>query len=141
MNIMIIDQSVLIRNQLKEMLCDLPGISIICETAGAAEALLFPFLSIVDLVILDITACEGKGEHIIAQLKNANSTLRVIVLSDHSDEIYRRLACSLGADVLLDKANEFTLLPEAIFSSPRVLISGSEWKGSHRKDSSSTTLI
>ena len=116
MNIMIIDQSVLIRKQLDEMLGELPGIRIICDSSGPTEALLFPFLRIVDIVILDIATCGGECERFIAQLKHVNSALRVIGLCDQSGKTYQQFARTLGADLLFDKANEFNLLPEAILS-------------------------
>ena len=116
LNIMIIDQSFIIRKQLREMLCDYSDFCVIFDTDNIADSLAYHLLKIVDVALVDVRTCEGALEHVITTLKEMHHAIHVIILTDQSDLVYNTFALSLGADLLIDKANEFTRLPAAIMS-------------------------
>ncbi|MFZ4621124.1 MAG: response regulator transcription factor [Bacteroidota bacterium] len=115
LNIMIIDQSSLVRKHLREMLSDFSDLCVVRDTGSISEVLNYPLLWTVDVAVLDISTCCGAVEDIITSLKQMHRSIQVIVLTDQSDVVYNRFAVSLGADDVIDKANEFTRLPAAVF--------------------------
>ncbi len=113
-NLLIVDDSDLIRASLRALLGSVAGIAAIREATTLAEALDSVRLDPPNLVILDLNLPDGLGMDIIAQLKQISPTVWLAVLTIHADPIYRQRCLALGADWFFDKATETDALLEAV---------------------------
>ncbi|MBV5297563.1 MAG: response regulator transcription factor [Rhodoferax sp.] len=113
--LLIVDDSDLIRASLRALLGSVAGIAAIREATTLAEALDSVRRDPPTLVILDMNLPDGLGIDIIQQLKQRCShALWLAVLTIHADPLYRQRCLALGADWFFDKATETDLLLEVV---------------------------
>jgi len=62
-------------------------------------------------VILDLQLKGSSGIDVLRSLRNADSTVTVIVLTNYATAAYRKRCLDSGAQFFLDKTNEFESLP------------------------------
>jgi DNA-binding NarL/FixJ family response regulator len=113
-NVVIVDDSEIIRKQLRELLGDYPDIHVVADTDDIAEALVFAHTKNPDFFILDIRMPKGNGFALLKYLKNQNRAWKVIVLTNFADDCYRSKAEALGADYFFDKSTEFEKIIEVL---------------------------
>lgn len=116
MNIIIVDDSLLIRDQLKELLNEYAEIAVIADTDDISEAISISTKIIIDYFIIDIGMFKGNGFVFLKYIKKYNPAAKVILLTNDSSSSYHAFAMKLGADFFFDKANEFSKLPEVILT-------------------------
>lgn len=107
MKILVVDDSMEIRDRFFSMLSGHPGIEALFEAEnvlGAARAVkqLDP-----DIVILDIRLPFGSGMDILRFIRNLKSSCKVIVLTNYPYPQYREKCMALGADYFFEKSTEF----------------------------------
>ena len=112
--LLIVDDSELIRTSLRGLLGSVTGIAIIREATTLAMALDSVRRDPPTLVILDLNLPDGLGIDIIQQLKQRSPTLWLAVLTIHADPLYRQRCLTLGADWFFDKATETDPLLEVV---------------------------
>ncbi|HOE42224.1 MAG TPA: response regulator transcription factor [Rhodoferax sp.] len=112
--LLIVDDSDLIRTSLRALLGSVAGIAVIREATTLAEALDSARCDPPTLVILDLNLPDGLGVDIIQQLKQCSPTLWLAVLTIHADPSYRQRCLALGADWFFDKATETDPLLEVV---------------------------
>jgi len=113
-NLLMVDDSDLIRASLRALLGSVDGIAAIRGATTLTEALDSVRRDPPNLVILDLNLPDGLGIDIIAQLKQISPTLWLAVLTLQADPIYRQRCLALGADWFFDKATETDALLEAV---------------------------
>jgi two-component system chemotaxis response regulator CheY len=64
-----------------------------------------------DLVLLDINMPGKNGIVLLKTIKESSNSCKVIMLSNHSGEFYQAQCKKMGAHLILDKTNEFDLVP------------------------------
>ena len=101
--VVLADDHVLVRDGIKALLEDQDGIQVVDEASNGKEALEVVGRSNPDLLIVDIRMPELNGIEVVAALKNAKSTVRILVLSMHDSEEYVVKAIQAGADGYLLK--------------------------------------
>lgn len=106
MRIFIADDSALLRRQLIELLCDLNGIEVVGQAAGAGEALTAIRTLRPDVVMLDIQMSDGISIDLLKRIKKENLVQVVIMLTNLISLPYREKYGQAGADYFFDKANE-----------------------------------
>lgn len=104
--LLIVDDSMLIRNSLRRLLGRVQGISTIQEAATLAQALRMVLLDPPHLVILDLYLPDGMGTQIIAPLKQMSPSLLVAVMTIFSEESYRQQSMAFGSDWFFDKSTQ-----------------------------------
>ena len=67
-----------------------------------------------DLVLLDINLPGKSGIEILKKIRSQDKECKVIMLTNHADEYYRQQCSEFGADLFLDKSNDFARVPEII---------------------------
>ena len=112
--ILLVDDSGIIRDRLREMLGCIPFPTIICEAQDAIEAMKFLKVTKQDIVILDIKMPGENGIELLKKLKRINKSISVIILTNYSAQQYKKKCNELGADYFLSKSNDFEQIPGII---------------------------
>ena len=107
MKVLVVDDSEIVRERLKEMLSEVvegEGISQAKDTPEAIEMLckLNP-----EVVILDIEMPGRSGIDLLREIKKSKQTPLAIVLTNQSSPQFRKMCIKAGADFFFDKSNEF----------------------------------
>jgi DNA-binding NarL/FixJ family response regulator len=111
MQVLIVDDSALVRRRLAEMLGHVAHVTVAGEAGSVAEALEKARLLHPDVVVLDLHLPDGDGVAVLESVKRAVPAPVVIMLSNYSDDFYRTWCEAAGADFFLDKAKQFDELP------------------------------
>ncbi len=114
MRILIVDDSSVIRDRLKILLSDIPGVVVVGTASSGPEAVdQFEHLR-PDVILLDIRMPGGSGIDALSEIKQRDPSTVVVILTNYPDDQYRRLCEAAGADFFLDKSTEFERMPEVI---------------------------
>ncbi len=106
MKVLIVDDSAVIRDRLRESLRNAPGAVVVGEARDAAEAW-HVFLEVEpDIVILDISIPGGNGIDVLRKIKGVSPGTVVIMYTNYTNEQYRRACAQAGADFYCDKLTD-----------------------------------
>ncbi len=114
MNLFIVEDSLLIQNRLVRFIEELPDVSIVgisAEIAGAYDKIVSTHA---DAMILDIQLSDGNSLGLLKKIKSSIPEVRVVVLTNHSNEANRMQALRAGADSFLDKSTDFEQIPNIL---------------------------
>lgn len=113
-NVLIVDDSEIVRDRLTSMLTEVSSINII----GYADNPLAATESIIrtkpDVVILDIFLTGGSGIHVLKNIRGKKITSKVIMLTNYAQDEYRKKCFEEGADFFFDKSIEFDRVIDVI---------------------------
>ena len=93
--------------------------ALIYATSSGEAALDFVRSQSIDVIVLDLHLPGREGLDLLAALKGAEGSPRVLVLTADATEQHRRACLSLGAEAFLDKATEFERVAALIMSDVR----------------------
>lgn len=114
MRAFVVDDSIVLRERVLEMLRDIPRI----EVLGCAEDGLQAITSIrrlkPDLVILDIQMPRGTGLDVLRNIHSTANAPLFIVFTNFPYPQYRKRALECGARFFFDKSSEFDRLRELL---------------------------
>jgi DNA-binding NarL/FixJ family response regulator len=105
--VVLVDDSSMVRERLVGLISELPGVTIVGQAAGAAEAIAEIRRLRPDVVVLDISIPGGNGLQVLATIKAETPAPTVIMLTNFAHEQYRRRCFELKADYFFDKSREF----------------------------------
>ena len=108
LSVLIIDDSEIIQDRLKEILCKIEGVDCIGMVRSSAEGLAMTSSHKPGLVVLDIKLSDRIGIDIVEKVKHLSPDSIVIVLTNYPFAAYRIRCMSVGADYFLDKSLEFS---------------------------------
>ena len=114
MKVLIVDDSSLIRERLRDLLTELPGIEIIGEAQDKPEAIDSVQKLNPDVVILDICMPNGNGIDVLQDIKKNGPSRQVIVLTNYTNPYYQQKCTTAGADFFFDKATDFEKITEVL---------------------------
>jgi DNA-binding NarL/FixJ family response regulator len=112
MNVVLVDDSLLVRERVANIISEIPSTKIIGEAGNSTEAMEVVRKTKPDVVILDIKMPGESGLQVLRKLKNEFGELRIIMLTNYSDSQYKAECLMHGADYFLCKSDEFNKLPE-----------------------------
>jgi DNA-binding NarL/FixJ family response regulator len=126
MKILLVEDSLLIRNTLIEILDNSSDLTVngIASTQNTAIALLNE--QQFDMLLVDIELAQGNGFEVIKHTQSAEYPFKApvcVMLTNHANTQYRRLAGDLGVKHFFDKSMDFDLAIETI-ESEAALFSG-----------------
>lgn len=103
MNVFIVEDSAIILNHLQSTLSDIPGVAVIghaVDEAGAIERInaLRP-----DVVTLDLRLQSGSGLGVLENIKKHHPGIKVMVLTNCTEQAYVNRCKRAGADYFFDK--------------------------------------
>ena len=108
LTILIMDDSEIIQERLKEILCKIDGVECVGKVTNSGEGLDIVSSCKPGLVVLDIRLADRVGMDIIKKIKHFSPHTIVVVLTNYTFSAYRIHCMSLGADYFLDKSLEFS---------------------------------
>ena len=112
--IILVEDSTLVRERLREMLEEFPRIKLLGEYDNAAAAITALRQQAVDIVLLDIKLKGSSGLDVLRHVKGTHPATKVIVFTNHSDDEFRELFIRLGADYFFSKTHETQRLRETL---------------------------
>jgi DNA-binding NarL/FixJ family response regulator len=116
MKIVIVDDSVEIRERLSTRLRDIPGVEIAGQATTVAEAISAVHRLKPDVMILDLRLPDGNGLDVLRLMQREQVQTRVIVLTNFGYPQYEQRARAAGAYAFLNKAKEFGRVADLVRS-------------------------
>jgi DNA-binding NarL/FixJ family response regulator len=110
-NIFVVEDAPEIRKRLVAMVRMIAGVNVIGEAESVNDAIHGVLGGPVDTLLLDLQLRDGTGLDVLTRVKQARPDLRVIVLTNFATQQYRQASISAGAEICLDKSQEFGLVP------------------------------
>ncbi len=107
MNVVIVDDSPIVRARLITMLDELQHIQIVGQAKSGEEALEIISRLTPDAVILDIRMPGLNGVEVLERLKESHPQMRIIMITNFPYQPYRERCMAAGADYFFDKSTEF----------------------------------
>ncbi len=118
MNVVLVDDSLLVRKRVANIISKIPGVKVIGEAGNSLEAIEVVRKTKPDVVILDIKMPGEIGLKVLRKLKDEFEDLKIIMLTNYPDSQYKAECLMHGAEYFLSKSDEFDKLPE-VFSKLR----------------------
>lgn len=101
--VVLADDHTLVRSGIRRILEAQPGFEVVGEASNGAEALALVRGAAPDVIVLDLNMPGTSGLDVLAALKAARPSLRVVVLTMHAGREYVARAMKGGADAYLLK--------------------------------------
>jgi DNA-binding NarL/FixJ family response regulator len=117
LKVVTVDDSPLIAQRLKVMLSDLSEVELLGNAATIQAALEFIEEKKPHVVFLDINLAHDKprtGIDLLNALRKTYPVMKIIMLTNLSDNRYREMCRSFGADYFFDKSQDFEKIPETL---------------------------
>jgi DNA-binding NarL/FixJ family response regulator len=112
--LLIADDHPIVRQGLRRIAGDHPGISVVAEAASADEALTRVGDTAVDVMLLDVSMPGPSFIDVLQEIRRQHSSIRVLVLSVHPEDQWAVRALRAGAAGYLTKDHSPEQLIEAI---------------------------
>jgi DNA-binding NarL/FixJ family response regulator len=112
--VFVIEDAMQVRKRLLALLRTVAGVDVVGEADRVADAIAGVLASNADAVLLDLQLTDGSGLDVLAAIKAKRPGLRVIVLSNFTSAQYRQASLKAGADIFLDKSQEFGQVPDIL---------------------------
>jgi len=135
--ILIADDHPIMRRGIRQILSDLPGVSIIEEAGGANELFHKIDNTVFDVIILDISMPGRSGLDILVDLKAKYPSIPVLILSVHTEEQYALRTLKSGASGYLTKDSAMEELPRAV----KKILNGGKYITSSLADKMADNLL
>jgi two-component system invasion response regulator UvrY len=112
--ILIIDDHAVVRDGVKRIFEEQPGVTAFGEASTGPEAVNLAQQQSWDVAVLDLSLGGASGLEVLKELKQVRPKLPVLILSMHSEEQYARRAFRAGAAGYITKDSPRAELVEAI---------------------------
>lgn len=112
--VIIADDSPIVRARLVSMVYELDNVDIVGLAEDAGQTLSLAARCQPDVLVLDIQMPGGGGLEVLRQLREFNVKRTVIVLSNHTNDQYRKRCLELGAAFFFSKTTEFDQVIEVL---------------------------
>ncbi len=113
-SVLIVDDHVLVRKGLRELIELEPDLSVVGEAGEVSEALDLVESTRPGLMVVDLSLKEGHGLELIKQVKARHPGILVLVLTMHDERLYAERALATGASGFLNKQEPVERVIQAI---------------------------
>lgn len=107
MDVFIVEDSKIVSDELKAMFSEIPGVEVIGHAVDEQGAIERIGAARPDVVILDIALNPGSGINVLRVIKKRHPGIKVVVLTNYTDECYASRCTDAGADYFFDKSLQF----------------------------------
>ena len=105
--VLLVDDSRLVRERLASLVTELPGVELVGQAGGVAEAIRKIHKLRPQIVVLDISLADGTGLQVLQGIRNRRPFPCVIMLTNFTQAAYREKCFKLGAEHFFDKSAQF----------------------------------
>jgi two-component system response regulator DevR len=112
--VLLVDDHEVVRQGLKTLITDQPGLEVVGEAGTADEAIRRAGYDSPDVVVLDVRLPDGSGVDVCREIRSRFPDMRVMMLSSHSDDEALRDAIQAGADGFVLKQVDLTYIIDSI---------------------------
>jgi two-component system, OmpR family, response regulator len=109
-----VEDSKLLTERLTEAIEQIADVQLIGTADTEAAAVAFATRESVDVIILDLHLRQGTGFGVMRALATTQLKPQIIVLTNYDLPEYKNAAFALGATHFLDKALDYSRLPEVL---------------------------
>jgi DNA-binding NarL/FixJ family response regulator len=109
MRILVVDDSAAVRARLVTLLRDVEGVELVAEAEDTARAVSLSRVMTPHLVFLDLDLRGESGLDVLRVLKDKAEAPTVVILTNHTGDVYAERCRALGADHFFDKSSQFHL--------------------------------
>ena len=113
-NILLVDDHIIVREGIRRIIDDTPGMEVITEAGDGQDALNYVWKNKYDLIILDISMPGKNGLETLKEIKSHDRDLPVLILSMHAENQYAMRTLKAGASGYLTKDTAGSQLVKAI---------------------------
>jgi len=113
-NVFVVEDAPPVRKRLVALLRTVAGVTVVGEADSVGSAVDGVLATGADALLLDLALADGSGLDVLAVVKPRRPGIHVIVLSNFTSLQHRRACLGAGADVFLDKSQEFGRVPEIL---------------------------
>jgi len=110
MKVALVDDSTELRNLVRDLLADVPGLEIAGEAGDVLEAVELITALHPDVVILDINLPSGNGIEVLRRIKQLQPAPIVVMLTGLRTVEYRTACANAGADYFFEKTTDLAPL-------------------------------
>ncbi len=114
MKALIVDDSKLLRDRIRQALENFKNISMIKEVDNSTDALEYTKLFNPAIILLDIRIYGKNGIKTLQELRSIGYAGKIIILTNFPFPIYKAKCIEYGADYFLSKTDDFDQLPNII---------------------------
>lgn len=114
MKVLIVDDSNIVCEGLRQMLINIAGVELIGQANDAQDAITAISEYEPDVVILDIRLPGKSGIEVLKDIRDKKLPIRVIMLTNYPYPQYRKKCEELGADYFFDKVTEIEKISNLI---------------------------
>ncbi len=115
MKAFIVEDSDIMRRHLLSMLAEIPKVHIVGHALDESGAIAQIEMLTPDIVILDLSLKQGSGIAVLEHVKKHHPSIKVMVLTNYTDEFYRGRCKNAGADYFFDKSFQFMHVGAALW--------------------------
>lgn len=116
MNVFMVEDSEIVREHIQSMLSDIPGVEVVGYAVDEPSAIERINTLLPDVVTLDLHLKVGSGIGVLEDIKKHHPAIKVIVLTNYTDEFYANGCKRAGADCFFDKTFQFSRVRSALWS-------------------------
>jgi DNA-binding NarL/FixJ family response regulator len=107
MKCFVVEDSTPMRREIASRLARQPGLSVVGFATSSSQAIVGIAETVPDIVTLDIHLENSSGIDVLAGIRELYPALKILVLTNNADPIYKSRIIAEGADYFFDKASEF----------------------------------
>jgi DNA-binding NarL/FixJ family response regulator len=104
-NILIVDDDQTLRTVLKRILAKDGNLNVVGEAKDGSEAVELALALSPDLILMDLAMPRVNGLEATRRIKVERPETKVIIFTQHQDDVYRQAAAQSGADAFLPQAS------------------------------------
>ncbi len=123
MRVVVVDDSIMVRERLVKMFSEIPAVAVVGEAGNSLEALNIIEDKKPDVVVLDIKMPGDSGVEVLKRVKKKNSSIITIMLTNYPKEQFKEKCLGYGADYFFDKSEEYPKVTEVL----KTLTENSRW--------------
>lgn len=117
--VMVIDDHEVVRRGVVDVCTDTPGLEVVAEAAGVAEALRRGAAVRPDVALVDLHLPDGTGIDVMRGLRSSTPQTRFVVLTSFDDDDYAAEALDVGASAFVLKTIRGTQITDTVLAVAR----------------------
>jgi len=114
MDILIADDSGVVRDRIVERLIEIKGIEVVGQAKDGLEACVLFREHRPDIVVLDLQMPLRNGLDVLRDIKSSDPDVRVIIFTNYCYPQYRQICLEEGVDYFFDKSSDFDRMIEVL---------------------------